>query len=656
MVRDEVTGAWSVAQTSAPATLNGSTAPDDDGAPPSPIDAEPASSPRTDDQARAAGDAAPAPTGTSAAAPAPTARETSPARSGPLVAALVAGGVGLLAAAASAVAHVLVARDLPVPASLREATLGANAYALARFGELPIPDSLSGQILSVHVGIYNELTAAGDRHASVAGSAREFLLVVAVVSALALFALSRQLGLSAPAAAAAALVGGLAPAIVSAQVLVLPATVAVMWLLLAGVAIAARPSVAALTWLGRLVAGLLVALAVLIAPLIIALPAGIFVSATLSGVLFRRTSLPLRAGICGLVTVAVIGILLAAPGVFDPLPDSPIRGETALALGSAGLALAALAAWRVRWLRPVALGCLPILLVALLPIGGRPTAVLASVPVLALLLVGFVEECVLASQRLWRVLAAVVAVIVAVGLVVLPTSATDADAGTPQWELAEWIGANIDPETAVQVAPLLWVELVRAGVPEDRLRRTDDPAADGPVPVLLAERGAVPADFPLVARFGTGPLAISVRERVPDVEQAVATQTAEQQASAEFGAVLRDNPNIVLQGTAGPDLASGRVDSRMLTVLATAAADFTYTIEGFPRLTGDPDVGTLRTVRLSGIQALNDVAGSDEESAGVELRDYFRYQLDPYRPLQQGFDDGVLVVTYSAPSPSGLLS
>lgn len=652
MVRDEVTGAWSVAKTGAPATLNGSTAPNDDGAPPSSIGADPAVPPRTDDEAPAAGSGALAPTGTPAAAPAPAAPKNRPARRGPLVAALVAGGVGLLAAAASAVAHLLVARDLPVPASLGEATIGANAYTLSRFGELPIQDSLPGQILSVHVGIYNELTAAGDRHASVAGSTREFLVVVAVVSALALFALSRQLGLSAPAAAAAALVDGLAPAVVSAQVLVLPATVAVMWLLLAGVAIAARPTIAALTWLGRLVAGVLVALAVLIAPLIIALPAGIFVSATLSGVLFRRTRLPLRAAMCGLVTVAVIGILLAAPGVFDPLPDSPISAETSLALGLAGLALAALTAWRVRWLRPVALGCLPILVVALVPVGGQPTAVLASVPVLALLLVGFVEECVLASQRLWRVLAAAVAAIVAVGLVVLPASATDAVAGSPQWELAQWIGASIDPETTVQVAPLLWVELVRAGVPEDRLQRTDDPAADVPVPVLLAQRGGAPADFPLVARFGTGPLAISVHERVADVERAVATQIAEQQASAEFGAALRDNPNIVLQGTAGPDLASGRVDSRLLTVLATAAADFTYTIEGFPRLTGDPEVGTLRTVRLSAVQPGD---GSDEESAGVELRDYFRYQLDPYRPLQQGFDDGVLIVTYSAPSPVGLL-
>ncbi|MBA3250381.1 MAG: hypothetical protein H0T66_08800, partial [Geodermatophilaceae bacterium] len=117
-------------------------------------------------------------------------------------------------------------------------------------------------------------------------------------------------------------------------------------------------------------------------------------------------------------------------------------------------------------------------------------------------------------------------------------------------------------------------------------------------------------------------------------------------------AVLRDNPNIVLQGTAGPDLASGRVDSRVLTVLATATADFTYTVESFPRRNGDPDVGTLRTVRLSGIQPQE---GSDEESAGVALRDYFRFQLAPYRPLQQGFDESVLIVTYSAPSPVGLL-
>lgn len=656
MVRDEATGAWSVAEASAPAALDATRATTDDGAPALSIGDDPAAPRDTHTPAPAEDNSGgAAPPGAAGPLPAEQTPRSRPARSGHRLAAVVAGGIGLLVAAASAGAHALVARALPVPASLGEATLGANAYALSRFGELPIQDSLAGQVLSVHVGVYNELTAAAERHASVAGSAREFLLVVAVVSALALFTLSRQLGLSGPAAAAAALVGGLAPAVVSAQILVFPATVAVMWLLLAGVVIAAKPTTASLAWLGRLVSAVLVALAALIAPLVIAMPAGIFVAAAMSGVLFRRSRLSLRVGICVLVSAAVVGVLLLAPGVFDS-PDSPIRPETALALGSAGLALAALTAWRVRWLRPVALGCLPILLLALLPVGGQPTAVIATVPVLALLLVGFVEECALGSRpptrRLWHLTAATVAVIAAVGLAVLPVSATDAQTGTPQLELGEWIETNIGPETTVQVAPLLWVELVRAGVREGRLQRTDEPAADVPVPELLAERGGTHAGLPLVARFGTGPLAISVRERVPDIEQAVATRTAEQQASAEFGAVLRDNPNIVLQGTAGPDLASGRVDSRVLTVLATASADFTYTVESFPRRNGDPDVGTLRTVRLSGIQPQD---GSDEGSAGVALRDYFRFQLAPYRPLQTGFDDGVLIVTYSAPSPVGLL-
>lgn len=640
LVRDEATGAWSVASPSPAASVNGTSAPP---APGRDTEVPPASRPAP-------------PTGT----PAARGPERGPPATGtagirPWSAAL-AGVLGLLTAAASGLAHILVARDIPIPAGLREATVGANAYALSRLDSLPVPGSLSDQLLSVHVGLYDELATAAERNASVAGSVREFLLVVAVVSALAVFILCRQLGLSALAAAAAALLSGLAPALVSAQVLAFPASVALMWLLLAGAVIGARPSTAAFTWLGRLVSALLVALAVVIAPIIVVLPAGILAAALGSGALFPRWRIGPRLATCGLVLATAAAVVLLAPEALQALSDSPVRTGTAVAVAATGLLLAAVAS-RVRWLRPAALGCVPIFVIALLPVAGAPSAVIASIPVVAMLLATFLEESLRGRLRpgatLWRVVAGVLAVAVVVGLVVAPPSASQADPGSPQLGLAQWIGGNVGADTVLQVTPLLWVELVRAGVPEQQLQRTDDPAADVPVPVLLAERGQAHADFPLAARFGTGPLAISVRERVPDVAQADAACTAEQQASAELGTVLRNNPSVVLQGTAGPDLSSGRVDGRLLTVLAAAAADFRFTVAGFPRVNGDPAVGTLRTVRLSGVQQRGD---GGEGSPGVQLRDYFRYQLPSYRPLGQGFDGGVLVVTYAAPSPVGLLA
>lgn len=564
--------------------------------------------------------------------------------------------VGLLTAAGVAAAHALVSRTIPVPAGLGELRVGANAYALSELGGLTVPDSLSGQVLSVHVGLYGELAAAATRYTSVAGAARELLLVVSVVSALALFTLARQLGLSAVAAAAAALIAGLAPTVVSAQILLAPAAVAVMWLLLAAVLVSARPALTFLTWQARLLGALLVAVAGLLAPVTVLVPGGIVLAALLAGSLFPRWRIAFRVLLAGLIVAAVVVAGLLAPDTLAGAPSSPLLQATSTAVAVAGLGLALLVTWQVRWLAPVALGAVPIFVVALLPVQGQAAAVVAAIPVVALLATAFVEDVILVRRRparqVWRLVAGAVSVAVVIGLVVLPASSASTETGTPQVALATWIDTNVAPDTAVQVSPTLWVELVRAGLPRDRLQRTDDPAS-GPVPTLLAETGQQHSGFPLVAQFGSGPLALSVRQRVPDADRAAAAWAEEQEASAVFGGAVRRNSNVVLRGTAGADLESGRVDSRLLTALATAAADFTFTIEAFPRVDGGADVGTLTAVRLSSIEPM--VPSTSANSPGVQLRDYLRFQLPQYRPLAQGFDGGALVITYSAPSPVGLL-
>jgi len=598
---------------------------------------------------------------TAAAAPAKARRESE--QPGPPLseryAGLTALAAGVVAGALAGIAHAVAARSIPQPSGVEEIAVGANAFGLTRLGGFQVPDSLSDQVLSVHLALYNEVTSAADRNASVSGALREFLLVIVVAGALALFTLCRQLGLSMPTALGAVLLAYVPPAVVSAQVLVYSGTVATTWLLVAAILLAARPTAVAVTWLTCALAVLLIALAAVIAPVALLLPIGVVVVAVVTGTLFPRWGVARR----GLGVAAVLVVLgVAGATGFDSLdaPADPLVPDaTIVALAVIGLILAAVATWRVLWIRPLAMGCVPLFAAALLPWDAQASALVIGVPIIAVLLGAVIEEALTGLRRpspaVVRGGIAALLVAVTIGMFTLPASSTDSAPGEPQSELAAWLAGNLALETTVQVQPLLWVELVRAGVPAERLERTDTVASDLPPAVLLAERAGENTDLPLVARFGDGPLAIDVRQRVADVAAAEAALDAERVASEQFGSALAENPNLTLDDAVRDDLGSGNVDSRLLTVLATAAADFGFTIDSFPRTNGVNEAGTLRTVRISEVSDVTP-AGAGAESEPIGLRDFFRFQLLLYRPLSQGFDAGVLVVVYAAPSPVGLLS
>lgn len=572
---------------------------------------------------------------------------------------LIAGVAGLLAAGTTGLAHLGAERSIPRPAGVEEATVAANAYGLTRLGGFQVPDALPDRVASVHLALYSELTGAADRHSTAAGALRELLLLFVVAGALSLFVLCRQFGLSTVTALGVVLLAYVAPALASAQVLVYSATLATTWLLVAAILLAARPTTAALTGLTRTLGVVLIALAALLTPVALLLPVGVLAVAVITGTLFPRWGLVRRV-----LSVAAVLVLLAAAGAagFDLQPgieDSAVPPSTLVALAAAGLVLAAVATWRVLWIRPLALGCVPLLAAALPPWDQQAAALVLSLPVIAVLFGAVVEEAVIGLRRpgpaVRRGIAAALVAAATVGLLVLPAAATDAVDGAPPTELAAWLAVNTAQETMLEVDPLLWVELMRAGVPARRLQRTDEVTADTPPTVLLAERDGQNADFPLVARFGDGPFVVDVRQRVADPVVAQTAMWAERVASQSFGAALADNPNVTPDDAIGDDLRSGNVDSRLLTVLATAAADFSFTIDSFPRTNGTEDAAALRTVRISEITTLAP-GGSAASSEAILLRDFFRYQLQPYRPLSQGFDAGVLVVVYSAPSPVGVLS
>lgn len=567
---------------------------------------------------------------------------------------------GILAAAAAGAAQLIATRGVPQPASVAEATVAANSYGLVRLGGFQVPASLSDRVVSIHAALYDELTSAADRHAAAAGALRELLVVFVLAGALSLFTLCRQLGLRTPTAFGVVLLAYVAPAVAGAQVLLYATTIATSWLLVAAILLSARPSTPGLTWLARILAVALTALVTVIEPIAFLLPTGVIGVAVITGTLFPRWGARARvlavAGV--LLLLAVVGA--ATADTVRTAATAPVARSTALALAVAGLALAVILSWRVPWIRPLALGSVPLFAVAALPWAGQAPAAIVGLPVVAVLFGALVEEVVTGPRRpspalLPTMVGGLIAAAV-VGLLVLPGDTADAVESAAADDLASWLTTNTTPATRVQVDPLLWVDLVRAGVPAPRLQRTDSVVSGVSPPALVAARNGGNEDLPLVARFGAGTFAVDVRQAVTD---AVATRTAilaERIASQSFGSALADNPNLTFDDGVRDDLVSGNVDPRLLTVLATAAAEFGYTVDEFPRTNGVDDVGMLRTVRISAIDRLAPTGGTDAAADNVLLRDFFRYQLLPYRPLSQGFDDGVLVVTYSAPSPVGLLS
>ena len=564
---------------------------------------------------------------------------------------------GVAATAVAAYAQLLAGRDLPSPSGAGEALIDANGYAVAELGGLVVPAGLSDQAASLHVAGWDILTAASLRYPSTAGAVREVLVAFVALAALSLFLLCRNLGLSVAAAFAAVVVGFVAPAVATADTLVYAGTIATGWLLAGAVLLAVQPASVVVRSLTRTLGLALVALAGILAPVVLLLPAGIFITAVATGTLFPRWGRVRRAvAVLAVVAVMAGAAMLSLDELRGAAPNN-VRTQFVIAVGAAGLVLVALAVWRLRWARPLAVGAVPLLAAVLVPWAAREQALVAALPVAAVLLVAVVEDLATTlrrpTARVGPILAAALAVLAVVGLAVLPANASPADGGQPQAELAAWLPTNVDPSSTVQVDPQLWVDLVRAGVPVERLRRTDQVTAATVTGPLLAERGAEHAGFPLVAQFGSGPFAISVRQRVDSPAAAQLALIGERAASQRFGSSLADNPRLSLQGDSQTLMRSGDVDGRLLVALATATMSFTFTVEEFLPSPGT-DEGMLRSVRISNVTALSPSSDLSQPDA-VRLRDFLRFQLEPYRPLTQAFADSALVVTYAAPSMFGLL-
>jgi len=155
----------------------------------------------------------------------------------------------------------------------------------------------------------------------------------------------------------------------------------------------------------------------------------------------------------------------------------------------------------------------------------------------------------------------------------------------------------------------------------------------------------------LLASFGTGPARIDIRAIEPDGAAAYgAAVAADVRARLRAGSQLIRDPLITFGPAARAQLATGQVDTRLLTTLDTLAASEPLRVTAF--LDGGPGAGPGLPLRAAELTAGNTTAR--------KILAFFRAQRPPYLPAQAAIAAGpggesVLTVEFAAPAPLGLL-
>ena len=581
-----------------------------------------------------------------------------------------------------------------------ESERAARAFALARLGVTNLTDTWPADTAAaLQIATYS-LWRGLIGPASALVQARETMLVASVISALLVWALVRRLGLSTPAAIAAAFLTALTPWALSAHRLVEPANLAVPWLL-AGFLLSTPKT------RRRLVAGpaaLCLTIAVVTSTLVgVVLLAGLAASYAIGDV-GERWSTSRRISAVATLAVAAALLLAALAGVFGDrlaLAETvalPEPGPVDIALAIAAV-VASLAGLRIRWLQPFALVFIVLATsAAALPDPVRTPALLLAVPAGAVLLAALTESAMQWLAGAWRfgtmprrLVAVGIAVVVLTVGGVAAAAAPDSypPAGTDGGVAARrWIENNLGDEAILVADDVVWPELVDAGIPTDRLvsysglgdteqastqlvqAALDGKAGAPPVfvigrrtagmagSVVQLARTADQRSVPL-ARMGPG-RRTEIRQVFPDPAGAQRVASRETVIRRAISVELAQNPGLVLAGEARAVLAAGQVDPRLLSVLASLAARQRIGVASFPAASGELGVGTPDTAPLRRRVLITSVDGVPIAASAASTRLLQRWlaaQLPPYRPASVVIEAGLgLNLRYLAPSPTGLLA
>ena len=549
-------------------------------------------------------------------------------------------------------------RGLPLP---DDGALGAPGFALSRGTADLAPLSPEG-LAAVHTAVYATVTRAFERHTGLVAAERELLLVVLLLSLVLLWRTARRLGVPDAGCAVGVLAFGALPVLVPLHAVASPAALAVPWLLLAAWLLTSwlRPAgghgTGAASLRGRVpvAAGLLAAvaavLAVLLAPDVL-----LFLVAGLAAVAADRGDPARRAA------AAAGGVLLLTGGRalverWAPEPADPARWGAdrtgVLVTSTVLLVVGVLAAVLVRRLRPLGVALAAAALVSVAPPAERVAGLLLALP-LAALLVGALSS--LAAARLGRPVLArprarlvaglagavallAVAVVAAIGLSHTPRSDFEAAADA---ELVAWLRDQLPEDAVVTADPRLTAQLVHAGADPDRVLTGTDlavPASTAPTaPVLRVTSGADPVEGTPVARFGAaGGLAVTD-------PGAVAPTPEQLENRRRLGAALLANPTNSFPPADAALLTEGRVDPRLLTLLASIGAQYGVGVEALPAVPGEPSDASVRQAVVS---TVGGTSLATDPGATARLRGWLDVQQDPYVPARVSEVPGGLLIAY----------
>lgn len=588
--------------------------------------------------------------------------------------------VVLLAVAATCARQVISNATVPTPLTDAEAALGANAYAFLNAPQLRIPGSLSDTATSWQLGAYSVVSSASDRHDSLVGAAREFVLLVTVLTAILTVLVCRRLLMGWASSALAVAVSGAPAAAALARIISVPGALAAFWIVLAAASAVVvadrrgrrdeypdrtRALAVARNWLLITLCAVASTMAVLTAGVASMLLLGLVLAFVSTRPLDDRWTLGMR----GLAILSVVGAIVGASWLTVWRPSTHGSAFAPLEVGAAAIAtgglVLAVACGAIAWLRPLALGAVPILLAAVWPGPAQVEALVLGLTVVAVLAAGALDSLLRRDEAsfvrgrrfagAWVPVAASLLAAGVVGAVILPSSAPALASPTPGAEVAAWIDTQLAPDAVIEVDALSRAQLVLYGLDPDRLSTTGQGSERADL--LLLPLGSR-TELPLIATFGGGAGELGLRLRVDDPADFADAQIADRTARSRFGTALTRNPHLSLGASAAAALRAGDVDPRLMVGLATASASVRFGVTEFSNTGGTlVQESVFRQAVLTDITDLDPSVGASGTSPEALrwLGQFFRTQQPPYLPLVVVEAVTSLTVSYAAPSPLGLL-
>jgi hypothetical protein len=234
-------------------------------------------------------------------------------------------------------------------------------------------------------------------------------------------------------------------------------------------------------------------------------------------------------------------------------------------------------------------------------------------------------------------------------------------------QAASWVTREVSKSAIVACDPAMCAALQAAGLPAANFQVLSATAADPLGADLVVATPAVRMQFgtrlasvyapAVMAQFGTGAAQVAVRVLAPNGAAAYRTGLSQDVlARKSVAAQLLGNRQIKVAASARAELAAGRVDARLLLMLAALANKHRVSVLSFGDIGpgADPQL-PLCSAELAG----SDHPASMSQSSYVRwLQDFLHGQRPPYNSQTSANrlrGQTVVSIKFAMPSPLGLL-